>query len=358
MAALLFALLAPVLASAQDVKLGVTYVCNGEHIWIDSCNIRDLSDNGTCMVEHPDHVNAGGIAAITSETRGSLKKRLPSCQQPSAKQAAAADAFQKKQQDTYDANVAKANQQIAAAPRPPASGGGSRIQTQGIAPPKNAEERELRRCVSSGRLPATCTGNSLLGAFGQMISQVASSVAPGMVKEPQAGPVLAGVFQGAGGWRLDFIDGGVLVNCSVLAPNQQFYTIDFQTGHAVLTINTTPKPLVLTLRGNETIVGPHGIPVTIDGVINSGMSSGGAPDPNARSPYTDKDGIPLTNSQAASRSEIYQGASRHYGPEVSMPATRPPHAVFSTPNASPARPSTSLPRARLPPASRPCRPIF
>ena len=76
--ALVFALLAPILASAQDIKLGVTYVCNGEHIWVDSCNIRDTSDNGTCMVEHPDHVNAGGIAAITSETRGSLKQRLPS----------------------------------------------------------------------------------------------------------------------------------------------------------------------------------------------------------------------------------------------------------------------------------------
>ena len=81
-AALLFALLAPALAAAQDIKLGATYICNGEHIWVDSCNIRDLSDNGTCMVEHPDHTNAGGIAAITSETRGSLKKRLPTCQQP------------------------------------------------------------------------------------------------------------------------------------------------------------------------------------------------------------------------------------------------------------------------------------
>jgi excisionase family DNA binding protein len=28
-------------------------------------------------------------------------------------------------------------------------------------PPKNAEERAMRRCISSGRLPATCTGNQL-----------------------------------------------------------------------------------------------------------------------------------------------------------------------------------------------------
>jgi len=36
---------------------------------------------------------------------------------------------------------------------------------------------------------------------------------------------MAGVFEGAGNWRLDFIDGGVLVNCSFLSPNQQNYRI-------------------------------------------------------------------------------------------------------------------------------------
>src|ERR1700749_2785980 len=69
------AVFATTLAAAQDIKLNVTYICNGERIYVDSCNIRDLSDTATCMVEHPDHVNAGGIAAITSETRGSLKKK-------------------------------------------------------------------------------------------------------------------------------------------------------------------------------------------------------------------------------------------------------------------------------------------
>ena len=267
---LLFAFLAPVFASAQDVKLGVTYICNGEHIWVDSCNIRDTSDNGTCMVEHPDHVNAAAESPLSpDETRGSLKKRLPSCQQPSAKQVAAADAFHQKQQDTYDANVAKANQQMAAASRPVAGGGNNSAQQ--IAPPKNAEEREIRRCVSSGRLPATCTGNSLLGAFGQMISQVL----PSANKQPAPGPELAGAYEGAGSWRLDFIDGGVLVNCSFLAPNQEAYTLDFKTGHAVITINTRPKPLVLTLKADGSIASGPG-PIVIDGVVASGTGGGGS----------------------------------------------------------------------------------
>ncbi len=306
--ALLVGVFATAVAAAQEIKLGVTYICNGEHIWVDSCNIRDLSDTATCMVEHPDHVNAGGIAAITSETRGSLKKKLPTCTQPTAKEQAAHDAFAKKQQDIYAANVAKAN--------PPAptvvSGGGGNGGPVQIAPPKNAEEREMRRCVSSGRLPATCTGNSMLGMFSSMISSVADSVAPGMIKDTTklSGPQMSGVFQGAGGWRIDFVDGGVLVNCVGLSPNQENYAIDFRNGHAVITVATTPKPLVLTLNAEETAMTAPG-PVVIDGVVASGTSG---PDPNAPSGYQDKNGISLTNSQAASSSEVYQGASRHYGP--------------------------------------------
>ena len=297
---ILLGLLTTTSAAAQEIHLGVTYLCNGEHIYIDSCNIRDTANTATCMVEHPDHVGPSGLAAISSMIRGALEQLLPTCQQPSAKQIAASDAFHKKQQDLYGANVQKANQQMAAVTQPAMPGQ--------PAPPKNAEERAMRRCVSSGRLPATCTGNSLLGSFGQMIGQFLPSVA----KEPAPGPDIAGVFQGAGNWRLDFINGGVLVNCSSLSPNQQNYTIDFRTNRAVITIETTPRPLVLTLRGNETIVGPPG-PVVIDGVIATGSTRSG-PDPNASSGYTDKYGMFLSNSQAASNPEIYtNGGQRYYG---------------------------------------------
>lgn len=145
----LLAVFASRLAAAQDIKLNVTYICNGERIYVDSCNIRDLSDTATCMVEHPDHVNAGGIAAITSETRGSLKKRLPTCEQPSAKELAAHEAFVKKQQEIYAANVAKANPQPVARP---VIGGGQSQQAARI------PHRRMRR---SGR----CVGASLRGGW-------------------------------------------------------------------------------------------------------------------------------------------------------------------------------------------------
>ena len=264
--AVFLGLIATTFATAQDIKLNLTYVCNGERIYVESCNIRDLSDTSTCMVAHPDRPQHNGFMAYTTETRGTLKKLFPICKQPIAQEIAAEDAFKKKQQEIYDANVRKANPQAVGVNQQPAAISNSQPRYL-PPPPKNADERAMRRCVSSGRLPATCTGNSLLGAFGQMLS----SVLPGANKEPPPGPIMAGVFQGAGNWRLDFIDGGVLVNCSFLSPNQENYTIDFKTSRAVLTIHTTPKPLVLTFKPDGSIVGPG--PVTINGVVASGYTN-------------------------------------------------------------------------------------
>jgi hypothetical protein len=84
---------------------------------------------------------------------------------------------------------------------------------------------------------------------------------------------MAGVFAGAEHWRLDFIDGGVLVNCSVLAPDQHNYTFEFKNNRASIVIDTTPKPLVLTLGADGTTLTAPG-PVTLDGVIVTGYDSG------------------------------------------------------------------------------------
>jgi hypothetical protein len=260
-AASLFAAFAIALASAQDLTPGLTYVCNGERLSIENCNIRDVSDTSTCMVGHPDHIQSNGLMQYTNMTRGALKKLFPTCQQPSQKQVAAAHNFQKRQEDTYNANAQKANDKLNAI---------EQAQTHPFAQsqkPRTLEERTINRCITSGRLPSSCTGNALLGAFGQMLSAVLPS---GGEQQASAGPVMAGVFEGAGHWRLDFIDGGVLVNCAFLSPDQHSYTIDAKSGHLV--IDTTPKPLVLTVRGDGSIVGPG--PLTIDGVIASGSGGG------------------------------------------------------------------------------------
>ena len=221
-------------AACQDIPIGVTYVCSGEHLFVENCNIRDTSDTSKCMVGHPDTVLPNGLMKYTYETRGDLKKLLPTCTQPSAKQLAAAKAFQDKQQATYNANVAKANQQLQTIEQQQTAAYSGQPQK-----PKSADERAMNRCITSGRLPASCTGNALLGGFTSMIGQATQmlGVAPTETK-PQSGPTMAGVFVGAGNWRLDFIDGGVLVNCSFLSPNQESYKLDISNNHTSLIIET------------------------------------------------------------------------------------------------------------------------
>jgi len=125
---------------------------------------------------------------------------------------------------------------------------------------------------------------------------------------------MAGVFEGAGKWRLDFIDGGVLVNCSMLSPNQENYSIAFKNNLAILTIDTTPKPLVLTVKADGSIVGPG--PVTIDGVIASGYDSG----------YRDQFGKQISAAEAAnSPTPVYDSA----GNRVSRTGALPGHSTFS-----------------------------
>lgn len=299
-------------AAAQDLKLNVRYVCNGEHIYLESCNIRDTSDNSTCMVAHPDRPSRNGIMVYTNETRGTLKALLPTCQQPSAKELDQAEAFKKKQQELYDAAVKKANPQ----PNPstaPAQPPGSAPNFQPAQAPKTPEQRAMARCITSGRLPATCTGNSLLGAFGSMISQVLPSAA----KQPPTGPAMAGVFAGAGNWRLEFTDESVLVSCSFLSPDEHHYGIKFENNRAIVMVDTTPKPLVLTLSADETAMTAPG-PFVIDGVVANGSSGGG---PTYSGGYKDSNGLRLSDQQAAtSGAPVYDNLGNRVLGGISAPA--------------------------------------
>ena len=304
-AASLLALVVTGLASAQDLQLHVTYVCNGERMFIENCNIRDLSDTANCFVGHPDTILSNGLMKYTNETRGSLKKLLPTCKQPSADEVARTKAFDKKVADKQEA-LRKAAEDSMKTPPPSAGGGGSGMGAP--VKPQTPEQKKLNRCITAGRLPASCTGNSLLGAFSDMVAQVLPSVA----KEPPPGINMAGVYEGAGNWRLDFIDGGVLVNCAFLSPNQENYKVENQSGRTVIVVDSRPKPLVLTMTAEGNLVGPG--PLVIDGVVASGTAGGS--DPNSYSGgYHDANGTLISNGNAASGAgPVYDSAgNRVYG---------------------------------------------
>ena len=326
-------------AACQDIPIGVTYVCSGEHLFVENCNIRDTSDTSKCMVGHPDTVLPNGLMKYTYETRGDLKKLLPTCTQPSAKQLAAAKAFQDKQQATYNANVAKANQQLQTIEQQQTAAYSGQPQK-----PKSADERAMNRCITSGRLPASCTGNALLGGFTSMIGQATQmlGVAPTETK-PQSGPTMAGVFVGPGNWRLDFIDGGVLINCSFLSPNQESYKLEFSNNHTSLIIETKPKPLVLTLHADGTVTGPG--PVTIDGVVASGMAGGGSTPGHTETQTT-------TNTQRinANQAGAYSGDQLSYAGGGTYDATHTTTTSTYVPGTSTPSYATFSPRRATCPA--------
>ena len=62
------------------------------------------------------------------------------------------------------------------------------------------------------------------------------------------------------------------MNCAFLSPNQESYSLKFESNRAALIINTRPRPLVLTFHADGTITGPG--PVTIDGVVAAGYVAG------------------------------------------------------------------------------------
>jgi len=260
------ALFSAAMASAQDIEPGVTYVCNGERLMIDSCNIRDTSDTSKCFIGHPDTIMPNGLMKYTYETRGDLKKLLPTCKQPTPEELAKIKAFNKKVNDTQAAAQKKAEDDLNAQ----VAQQDARIQAlaYGERKKQTPEERALARCITAGRPETVCTGNALMKPF----EQVVGSVLPQLTKPLPPGPDAAGNFEGAGRWRMEFDDRRAVVNCGTLVPEQHSYSVVVRNGQAVITIDTEPKSIVLTVRPDGRLTGSG--PLTLAGHVVAGYSAG------------------------------------------------------------------------------------
>ncbi len=263
------------LASADDIQTHVTYVCNGERLFVESCNVRDLSDNSTCMVAHPDKMRPNGFPTYTNETRGTLKKLLPTCQQPSAKAVARVQDAQKKWQDQYNAAVNT--------PAPAKTGNSaSQITLVNINPAtQSADERTATRCITAGRSPTLCGENGLgkwfEGAIGNGVA-MANAIAPGSAdklskatKPLPPGLEISGNYVGGGNWRMQFDDRSAMMSCGDLDQEQRFYTIGIVNNQAAIKIDITPKPFVLYMRQDGTLADEG--PVVVDGRVVAGSGS-------------------------------------------------------------------------------------
>ncbi len=252
---------------ADDVQLGATYVCNGERMYVENCNIRDLSDNASCLVAHPDRPQKNGLMAYTNETRGSLKKLLPTCKQPSSEEVRKANNFQRIQSQKLAANIKKANQENDEID----AKADAVIYGNGHAP--SAEEREMYRCITSGRASDLCTGK----IFSNFLSSSINMLLPGAVHDGEPGLSLAGRYEGKGGWLIDFDARYASTGCSDLSLDPLDYTIDLKNNLAVVRIAAKPKHIFLTVRPDGTMVGSG--PVTLDGVIAKSSGGGGSYSP-------------------------------------------------------------------------------
>lgn len=107
-----------------------------------------------------------------------------------------------------------------------------------------------------------------MGWFNNAISMAA----PELAKPLPPGPELAGAYSSTTSWRMEFDDGFAGVQCGRLVLEQHPYSVVFTGGHAVLTIETGPKPLVLAMRSDGELVGSG--PMRIDGHVVAGSSGG------------------------------------------------------------------------------------
>ncbi len=246
---------------ADDVQLGATFVCNGERLYVENCNIRDLSDSANCMVAHPDRPQKNGLMVYTYESRGSLKKLLPTCKQPSSDEVRRANDFQRMQSQKLAANIKKANDELddSDAKWEAAINGGHAL---------SAEERQMYRCIAAGRASGLCTGK----IFSNFLASAINMLLPGAVHEGEPGVSLAGRYQGKG-WLIDFDSRSANTACSFLNSEPLDYTVELNHNLPVITIQTKPKNLVLTGRPDGTLVGSG--PITIDGFIAKSSGGGG-----------------------------------------------------------------------------------
>lgn len=307
--------------NADDIQTHVTYVCNGERLFIEGCNIRDLSDNSTCMVDHPDKMKPNGFPTVTNETRGTLKKLLPTCQQPSAQSVAKAQAAQKKANDAYNAAVNPPKPATPAQNYAPAQQGSMNPSLSGLSGVSGQSLTEAR-CVVSGRDAKLCGENELGSWFEGAIANgvnMANAMMPGSAdtlkratNKLAPGLEISGRYVGAGNWVLQFDDRSAMTSCGTLAPQQRFYTIETANGQFQIKVEMTPKPLILAVRQDGTLA--NGGPIVVNGVIVAGSSGGGStPGKMVTSTTTTTEQLtPLEAQQHAGDSNLHYNGGAYY----------------------------------------------
>ncbi len=150
----------------------------------------------------------------------------------------------------------------------------------------------MRRCIESGRNQTECLGEGLkTGLF----DLVGATPLLEMTKAP-TGLRMTGVYPGAGGFRLLFLEENVEVACGTLVPDPHDYLVQRKDGQILVKVGNGNEPMIFALRPDGKLVGSG--TVTIQGRVVVGQTS------------QDTYGmVPHTTTQ---QKQISQGEARQY----------------------------------------------
>jgi len=234
-------------AWTQTLQMKVTYICNGERLIIDGCDIHDMSDTAHCFVAHPDRPLHNDMMAYTNETRGAMNKLIPTCKQPSAAEVKAHQDFEKAVAARQQAAIDEQKKWFADhSPKP-----------QG----PSEDQQAVNRCVSAGRSLFECLGETMKKEVGDMMGVVDPRLKKLMTTEP--GLRMNGVFKG-NNFSLLFPSDQffALIGCAPLVPDQHPYEIVNTGNSVVVKVQNQPQELTFTFMPDGRLIGPGVVPVT------------------------------------------------------------------------------------------------
>jgi len=228
------------IGTAQNLQMKVTYICNGERLIIDGCDIHDMSDTAHCFVAHPDRPLHNGMTVYTNETRGTLNKLIPTCKPPNADEVRKHEEFERAIAASQQRAVDDQKAWVAA----------HQPQPLGL----SEDQQAINRCVSAGRSTFDCLGETMKKEVGDMLGAVDPSLKKMMTTEP--GLRVSGIYKGAGFSLLFPQDQDtVALSCPPLVPDSYPYTVVNGGSQVVVKIANQPQPLIF--RFNQAgLIGP------------------------------------------------------------------------------------------------------
>jgi hypothetical protein len=198
------------------------------------------------------------------------------------------------------------------------------------------EQAAIRRCAESGRNEMQC----MMEGLGKSMLDMAGSAVPGLGalldRTPTPGIRMSGVYPGTNKLSLTFFAEFVTVGCADLERANQEYSLAVVPEGIRITISSTPRPIVLTMRPDGRLVGPG--PTDISGQVVVGYEewtrtwSDGRVEPFTRPVYKEFTRRCNIGSLVASGPSPAEGAGSALGAMIDIVAgSGDPKAVNSSP---------------------------